>query len=335
MARDHSVRVAVIGAGSQGIAQCRGLASIPGVEIAGIADLNPDRLQLAGKALQLSPKVCFTDAEEMLRGAAPLDLVSIATTAPTHVLLGSLALGAGARCILLEKPMDVSLAAARAFTRQCESAGVRLAINYSRRWLVDHRAVRRALAAGLIGTPRSLAITIGKGELAMHASHYFDLSRFLLDSEPAWVQAHLEPIAEENIRGAQYTDPSGHCTIGFQNGARAFIDFSSDLVNKDPFITVKGTQGQITIDEQRLFWTMQSRSQRTWTFPFAEDLRSATTFPRVAAELLSGERPACTGHDGAVALEMILGAHLSDRHQSQVVRFPLSDEDADLGIVFP
>jgi predicted dehydrogenase len=176
---------------------------------------------------------------------------------------------------------------------------------------------------------------VGKGELAMHGSHYFDLCRYLLNDEPAWVVSHLDPITEVNIRGANFQDPSGVCLFGFHNGARAFVDFSSDLLAKDPFVTIKGTLGRITIDEHRMFWTLQSRSQRTWTFPFAEPLRASILFSRVVVEALSSESPASGGADGVAALEMIIASHLSQQRNNKPVPFPISDEESAINSQFP
>ncbi len=325
-----SARVAVIGAGRQGLAQCEGFKAIKGVEIVGLADLNAESLRACAKKVGLPASALFEDAETMLREAAPIDLVCVATTAPSHIALGYLALKAGVKRILLEKPMATSLREARAFADDCRAANVSLAINHSRRWSLDYRGIKRCIARNTIGEPRSIAITIGKGELGMHATHYFDVCRYLLDSDPAWLMSHLDPVGEVNIRGAQYHDPSGHCLIGFQNGARVFVDFSADLGAKDPYLTIKGTLGRITIDELRGTWSLQSRSQRVWEFQFAEQFKSSVLFSRVAADLLSDAEPASNGDDGVMALEMVVAAHLSHDRRGQQINFPVPDTEADV-----
>lgn len=325
-----SARVAVIGAGRQGLAQCKGLKTITGLDVVGLADLDEDRLRICGDRAGLASSALFTDAETMLQAAAPLDLVCVATTAPSHIALGYTALRAGVRRILIEKPMATSLREARAFTEDCRAAQVALAINHSRRWSLDYLAIKRCIARNAIGEPRSISIVVGKGELGMHATHFFDLARYLLESEPAWLISHLDDTSEINVRGAQYRDSSGFCLIGFRNGARAFVDFSDDLVAKDPYLTIKGTLGRISVDENRGFWNLQSRSQRIWDFPFAEPFKSSVLFARVAADLLSGERPACDGDDGMVALEMVLAAHLSHERHGEQIRFPIPESAQDV-----
>lgn len=334
-AGSRTFRVGIIGAGPQGIAQGEGLQAVRGVEVAGIADINPARLGPAGSRLGLPSNACFEDAARLLEKTAPLDLVCVATTAPTHVSLGRLAIRSGAKRILLEKPIDISLIESCDFVAECQAAGIPLAVNYSRRWMPDYLAIKRCITKGFIGEPRSLAIILGKGEVAMHGSHFFDLSRYLLGSEPEWVVAHLDPLDGANPRGANFEDPAGFCLFSFRNGARAYFDFSSDLHSKDPFLTIKGTLGRITIDEPRQFWTLQSRSQRVWTLPFAESMKACTLFARVAAEVLSDAPPASDGSDGVAALEMILAAHLSHRRGHQPVTLPLPSGEAEFGLVFP
>jgi predicted dehydrogenase len=331
----NGFKVGVIGAGLQGLAQCRALSSIKGIEIAGLADIDPSRLKSTADLIGLPESRRFSDAEEMLRKTGPLDLASVATTAPSHVEIGRIALKCGARRVLLEKPMDNSLNRARAFTRECEAMKVPLAVNYSRRWMLDYLAIRRCISKGYIGNPRSVSVIVGRGELAMLGSHYFDLCRFIFDSEPTWVISHLNPITDVNPRGAFFQDPSGFCLFGFRNGARAFIDFSFDLKVKDPILTIKGDAGRIMVDEGQQSWTLQSRGHRVWHYPFAEPMKAATLFTRVVTDVLSDHPTVAGGDDGIADLEMIVGAHLSDRRDHQMVTFPLSEDESSREFAFP
>lgn len=335
LSASRAYRVAVIGAGGQGLAQCQGMRAVTGIDIVGVADRDEVRLHSTAARMSIPPSACFTSASDMLRQVGPLDLVCIATTAPSHVQLGRLALESGAKRILLEKPMDTSLRNARQFTTDCVGAGVSLSVNHSRRWMLEYRAIKRCIDRQVIGAPRSISILVGKGELANHGSHYFDLCRYFLGSEPERVVSYLEAPAGVNSRGAQFQDPHGHCLFTFANGSRAYLDFSSDLLTKNPFIAIKGTLGLITIDEAHGSWTLQSLSQRTWTFRFAESFKASTIFSRVAVGVLSDEAPASSGADGVAALEMLAAAHLSHRGDHHAVTFPVSNEEADDIPVFP
>lgn len=333
---DVKRRVAIIGIGPQGIAQCQALLSIKGVQIAGVADINQERLNEAVKKLKLPASVAFTDADAMLKSIGKVDLVSIATTAAFHVSLGRIALKNGAKKIMLEKPIDISLAESRKFRDECKAAGAELIVNYSRRWLIDANAVKRVIDKGYIGNVKSISVMVGKGEVAMIASHYFDFCNMILGSAPVSVQAKLEPLKEQNRRGGNYNDPYGYATYTYPQGQRAFLDFSSDLLVKNSQMLIKGDNGYIMIDESNLYWTVQVMDQKLWTIPFAEPIKSSLSFARVAAQVIADKSPAPgTAEDGIAALEMILAAHISSNAGGITVNMPLTDEEADLKIVFP
>ena len=95
-AASRTFRVGVIGAGAQGVALCQGMLAMRGIEIAGIADLDPARLGPAAARLGLPVSARYNDAARLLEETAPLDLVCVATTAPSHVKLGRLAIRSGA-----------------------------------------------------------------------------------------------------------------------------------------------------------------------------------------------------------------------------------------------
>lgn len=332
---DKSYGVGIIGAGSQGMKQALAINKINGINLVGIADILPDRLSKTSEIAKIPEHLRFSDAEKMFRTNSEFDLVSIATTAPSHVKLGRLALNHGVKKILLEKPMDTSLRDAKEFTEECRRAGAMLAVNYSRRWTVDYKAIKRCINRNFIGQPRLVSVAAGKGELAMHGSHYFDLCSYVLDSAPSSISSKLGDLTGANSRGKEFSDPSGFCTIVYQNGTRSFIDFSEDLESKHPFILIKGSVGQITVDEKRGFWTLQSRSQKVWSFPFTEPLSSVTTFSRVICELLSGNDPAVSGADGIMSLESIFAAHLSNERNGEFVALPLDENQRLPEVLFP
>ena len=334
--KDKSVNVAVIGLGAQGIAHLRAFEQIKGIEVIGVAELNQERVCAVAKRFSLPETVIFADANQMLTAlASQLDLVSIATTAPFHVSLGRLVLKHGIKKIVLEKPVDISLKDARDFVYECKDAGVDLAVNYSRRWLLDYQAIKRTIEKGFIGKINSITISVGKGELAMIGSHYFDVCRFLLDADPVSVSADLEPIAETNRRGGDYEDPHGFCLFKFQNGERVFIDFSSDMRTKNSQLLLKGDNGYIFIDEANSLWNVQVNNQMLWQMPFAEAMSSYLMFKATIVDVLNRKESGRDDEDGLAALEMIVGAHLSSRANGQKIKFPISDEEAEIGVVFP
>lgn len=331
---DDPYRVVVVGAGIQGGVIARGVSAIPGADLAAVVDLDLDRARAALGAVGASPDAAYDDAAAAFASTKP-DLAVIATTAPSHVALGRVALDAGVGRLLLEKPIGTSYADSAAFVQECADRGSLLAVNYVRRWLRDHRAVLDTIQAGQIGPLRILTAQVGAGELAMQGSHFVDLFRMFTGSEVTEVAARLRPTAEANARGADFEDPTGSLHLRFASGARATIDFEHDLPARDIVITLRGDDGFIVIEEHQRVWTLRSRSGRTWTFPFAEPFAPSTFALRSIAGVLTEPGPACSGADGLAALDVILAAHHSSSDGGRAVAIPLDAAQRELEVRFP
>lgn len=327
-------RVAIVGAGRQGATLAVAATKVVGAQIVGLADMDLDRLTEVARLVGLDDDRCYSDASTMFE-RSPIDLAIIATTAPFHIELAQQAKRSGIRRILLEKPIDISYRDAARFVAECESDGVLLGVNYSRRWLNDYRSIAAAIRAGQIGPVRIITAQTGAGELAMLGSHYLDLCRWLLDSEPVSVSAQLHPPVRANARGADYDDPTGHVVVRFASGARAYLDFEDDLPRSDAVVTIRGDHGMIVVEENGEVWTLRSRSTRNWTFPYADQFRPMPIATRVVFGMLTDDDAACTGTDGLAALEFILAAHHSSRAGGQAVALPLTAEQRGLVVRFP
>ena len=91
----------------------------------------------------------YTDYRRFLAHPG-LDLVSICTPSGTHADLGIEAAAAG-RHVLVEKPIEVSLARADALIEACDRYKVRLGVIFQSRFLPAVRAIRQAVEEGQLG----------------------------------------------------------------------------------------------------------------------------------------------------------------------------------------
>src|SRR6266568_1081418 len=80
-----------------------------------------------------------------------VDMVYISTTNDLHAAQTLAAARAG-KHVLCEKPLALSLDQAREMVATCQAAGVVMATNHHLRNAATHRALRRLLAEGAIGT---------------------------------------------------------------------------------------------------------------------------------------------------------------------------------------
>lgn len=150
-----------------------------------------------------------------------------------------------------------------------------------------------------------------------------------------------------NPRGAQFTDPGAFGIVRFNNGMRGFVDMYEDL-GIPPKIEIIGSIGRVVIDESKDSWLVESREGKDrlerlgrYDLPLvghqflAEPLDPIKLFERTIREMLDDVEPiSCTGTDGIVDLQMIMGFHASDREGNIPLSLPLSSKYDDLVINF-
>jgi UDP-N-acetylglucosamine 3-dehydrogenase len=205
------LRVGVVGVGVMGSNHARVFAELPGVQLVGVADPDPQRRELV-KSILGCPAVSDLDALLQIG----VDALSIA--APTH-LHRDLALAAIARGVhvMVEKPIASSVAEGREMIAAARRAGVTLMVGHVERFNPAVRAIKEAIRNEDIF---SIAITrVGPfpprmsnvGIVIDLAVHDIDLIRWFTDSDIVEVQTQLSnAVAErEDIALLQFRTASG------------------------------------------------------------------------------------------------------------------------------
>ena len=191
------LRVGVIGAGIMGANHARVFAGLPDVQLAGVADPNPQQRDLVNRVLGC-PAVEHYDA---LLDLKP-DAVTIA--APTH-LHHEIALKCIARGIhvLVEKPIASNVEEGREIIAAARRANVTLMVGHVERFNPAVQAIKQAIENEDI---LSIAITrVGPfpprmsnvGVVIDLAVHDIDLIRWFTDSEIVEVQPQLSSAVAE------------------------------------------------------------------------------------------------------------------------------------------
>jgi predicted dehydrogenase len=111
----------------------------PGVEIVGIADPDPALHRKYAERQGLAEGLFFTDLGAMLDRVRP-DAVAAFTSTDEHPAV----VEACARrhiAVMMEKPLAVSLAHARAIERAADAAGIAVVVNYETTWYRSHGAL--------------------------------------------------------------------------------------------------------------------------------------------------------------------------------------------------
>ncbi len=151
----------------------------------------------------------FADWGEMLREAAPLDILSVATYTPAHAEITEAAVEAGVRAIYCEKPVAATLAEAEAMLAACARAGALLVVNHNLRFHPGYRKLRDRIAEGALGTLTSASLQWTSGRLGNVGTHQFDGMQMVTGLPVTAVSGTLDLSGKPDCRGPDFDDPGG------------------------------------------------------------------------------------------------------------------------------
>lgn len=240
------VPVAIIGLGRMGVRHVQAVQRL-GMPVCGLVDTSQEALDRASTEFGIAPSSCFTSSCDMLSSCRPAAVV-VATTAPSHAELVLEAASAGVRYILCEKPMSTSLAQADKMIATCHKAGALLGINHQMRFMPLKQYVKTIVDSNELGPLVSILAAGSNFGLAMNASHYFEMFRYITGTPLSKVQAWLEDEFIANPRGAQFEDRSGRLLARNDAGLSMYIDFSAQA-GHGLQVVYTFRHGQIVVDE--------------------------------------------------------------------------------------
>lgn len=322
------MRAAVIGVGRMGVRHVQALQKL-GADVCGISDISPATLASAASDLGLAEGACFNDAVAMLQEVRP-EAVVVSTTAPTHAAYVTAAAEAGVQYILCEKPMATSLAEVEAMRASCERAGARLAINHQMRFMPQYANVKTLIGDDSdLGALASILVAGSNFGLAMNASHYFEMFRFITDTPVERLQAWFESGQLPNPRGPQFDDRSGRVLALNDSGVSLYIDFSRAAGHGLQVIYIC-RNGQIVVDELtgEVRVTVRKPEHRglpTSRYAMPAEVRTfsiegadtvAPTMKVWSALLEGGSYP--DGSVGEHAIACLVAAHVSNERSAMV-----------------
>jgi predicted dehydrogenase len=317
------MKSAVIGVGRMGRRHVMSLQKL-NIELIAVVDSNPESLKLASKECEVGPELLFDNVEAMFEKTHP-ELVTVATTADSHLKLVSLSAELGAKYILCEKPMGVSLDECDRMISVCEKFGVKLAINHQMRFMDQYIKAKEIMNSEEIGGLSSVNVTAGNFGMSMNGAHYFEMFRFLSDEMPVEVSAWFSNEIIKNPRGEQYSDSAGSIRMVSSSGKRMYMDIGSDQ-GHGLRIMLAGPFGQLMVDELAGNMNMTFREKKyrelpstRYGLPWIEETRE---FKRedtlewtrsVLKALMNGENVP-SGEEGRSAVATLVAAYHSNEN---------------------
>jgi predicted dehydrogenase len=314
------VKAALIGLGRMGLRHLQVLREL-GLDVVGASDAQEAARGKARVDFDLAPAALFANAEDMIGRFKP-ELVVVATTAPSHAALVCAAAGAGARAVLCEKPMAVSLAQCDAMIDACKASGTRLAINHQMRFMEQYTVPKALVREVSFGGLASISIVAGNIGIANNGSHYFEMFRYMTDETPATVAAWFSADRVPNPRGPQFDDRGGAVRLTTNSGKRFYMDAGTDQ-GHGMQVTYAGRNGRLEIDElagrgRLVVRKAENSAAPTTRYGMPWDERELAVAPAdavaptraVLSALLAG-KDYPDGAVGRMAVEVLVAAYLS------------------------
>jgi predicted dehydrogenase len=333
--------IGIIGAGNISDTHARAALEIEGVSIAAVYGTNSEK---AARLAQRYGAEVYSELEAFL-AHKPMEMVMIGSPSGLHAEQGIAAARQGLH-VLVEKPIDVSLARTDLLINECERANVKLAVCFQDRVAPDVVRLKELVDAGVLGKPILISARVkwyrppeyyrdsrwrgtyaldGGGALMNQGIHTVDLLQWLM-GEVVRVQARavtaLHQIEVEDTVVA---------TLEFANGAIGTLEAATSAYPGYPRqLELTGSEGTIILEDSRIV-AIDLRTGKA-DFPVASistknpDSSQRSTSPvvsdvsghkRLLQDFLraieTGDRPVCDGYEGRRSVELVQAIYESSR----------------------
>jgi predicted dehydrogenase len=268
-------KAGIIGCGSIFPMHAYSLKSLPNCELAAVCDIRSERAKSQAEQFHCG---YYTDYKEMI-SAEHLDAVHVCTPHYLHPPITIYALEHGCN-VLTEKPMSVEYKDAVSMVEAAERTGLTLGVIFQNRFNPGSQLAKRMLESGRLGRVLGAKFNVtwarsdeyysdsdwkgtwdkeGGGVMINQSIHTFDLLRWLIGSEPAYVDCHITNRTHRQVEVEDEADG----LIRFQNGVDAIffatISYSRDseihlqIDCENGLVDIYGERGEIQLrDGQKL-----------------------------------------------------------------------------------
>ncbi|MFC4948035.1 Gfo/Idh/MocA family protein [Pseudonocardia sp. GCM10023141] len=267
------LRFAVIGCGVIGSQHADVISAGTGMTLSAVADVVLDRAEALADAVVArhgGPRPAVLRSVDEALARSDVDAVAICVPSGLHADLAVAALEAG-RYTIIEKPVDVTVAAARRVADAAASApnGALAAVISQHRYDLASQIVHRAIEDGRLGRITSAVASLswwrgqayydsgdwrgtwaldGGGALMNQGVHTVDLLLWFL-GRPVEVYAHTALLAHERVE----VEDTAVATVRFANGALATVHATTAAYpGVSARVQVHGSRGSAIIDNDEL-----------------------------------------------------------------------------------
>ena len=311
------IRLSVVGCGDSAQAYSAAGLRLRGASFVAAVDPDLDKAQLT--AHSVGAAVSGYSLDDLLAQASEsFDAVLIDWANAAHVELISKAAGAG-KHVLVEPPLALSASEAEAAIAACRSAGVRLMVGHSARFLDSLQKVKESLESGVLGEPGLLRvhrwepIGIGPGPLDGDAEQSggivmdsvireIDAAIWLFGRMPTEVYAVGRRQSNPEPRVPDYVQVH----LGFPEGGMALIDYSMALPKGPGYfsLSVIGSRGAAYADDHHNVQLLYGGGDPSALNTGEGNGHMVAQLQEFVDAIQQEREPAVTGADGLAAVQV-------------------------------
>jgi predicted dehydrogenase len=270
----------------------------------------------------------FGDWRQML-ASENLDIVGVASFAPSHAELVEACAKHNVRAILCEKPISTRLVDAERMIATCQQTGTLLVINHNRRFHPHFRELARRVASRDFGKLTGVWLNWGSGRLGNIGTHLIDAARMLTGLEVTAVSATLDLTARPDCRGPEFRDPGGFGILRLQGGLMVHVH-APDEGSFPAEIILQGTTGRAYISEGTAVIDTRERGHETLpNVPSEYGTSMDQAVREIVGWLDQGIPVCCSAEESRRTLEVIVACHASHARRAEWVELPLTNFDRD------
>ena len=326
-----NLRFAVLGTGYWSTLQIPAWLEVGGVELVAIYNRTISKAEKMAEKYDVA-KV-YNDPEEILK-KEKLDFIDIITQVPAHAPFVFLAAKYKIP-VICQKPMAQDYQTCKSMVLACKEANIPFFIHENFRWQPPLRAVKEAIAAGLIGNPYRANIqlynykdddfgfneqpflkTLDHYALTDFGSHLFDLARFFF-GEPHSIYCQtcktVDYVGGEDVVSAllRINDVMCHCEISNKCNTTVYIEGTKGVIELDT-----NSNLHIITDKETIIKDCNKLSPHySWVSPEDEKINGAAMIHSIVAcnahllnALKSGNTPETAGEDNLKTMRLMFSA---------------------------
>lgn len=342
---DRVYRFGIVGCGVISTTHAKCIDELPGAELVAVCDIIEEKARLLAAKY---PAEVYTDYRRMFE-RSDIDVVNVTTPSGRHAEVAIAAAQAG-KHVIVEKPMDVTLAQADAMIDAAAKAGVKLCVISQHRFDPPVVALKKAIDENKLGQLnfggshtkwyrsqdyydsgewRGTWALDGGGALINQSIHYVDLLTYMM-GPVAEISAYTATRAHERIE----VEDIAVAALKFKSGALGLLEGNTAAYpGLCARLDIYGSDGSVVIENDRVKdWNLRSGEQYLsddgpvgviagtsshdiWHHSHRKQMQD------MLDALAEDREPLVNGYEGRRALQIVLGVYESAR-TGKPVRLP-------------